>query len=48
MVIPYQYIGSTYESHLQGSRNPRRKKERKNGTGRLSRKVGKELPPYAA
>jgi len=36
VVIPYGSFGTTFRSHLQGTFE--------NGTDRLSRKVGKELP----
>jgi hypothetical protein len=61
VVILYRRFGTTYLSHLQGSRNPRRKpmksKEKAffsdfltlgDGTDRLPRNVGTELPLYDA
>jgi hypothetical protein len=49
-------FGATNRSRLQGLRNPRKKPAilrcavyiGEDGTGRLSRNVGKELPLYAA
>jgi len=55
VVIPYRLFGTTYRSHLQVSRNPRRNSDfllgfltLEDGTNMLSRNVGKELPLHAA
>jgi len=51
VIIPYRRFGTTSPSHLQGSRNPRRKRglfwnifSFEDRTDRLSGKVGKKLP----
>jgi hypothetical protein len=48
----YRRFGTSYQSHLQGSRSPRRKNldflTLEDGTGTLCRNVGKQLPNDAA
>jgi hypothetical protein len=44
VVIPYRRFGTTYRSHLQGSRII----DLEDGTNRVPRNVGTELPLYAA
>ena len=46
VVIPYRRFGTTYRSHLQGLEDGIGM-TLEDGTGRLSRSVGKELPLYA-
>jgi hypothetical protein len=43
-VIPYRCFGTTYRSHLQELRNPRRELPLEVGTDWLSRNVGTQLP----
>jgi len=47
VVIPYWRFGTTYRCHLQGSRNMDFM-TLEDGTDRLSRNFGKELPLHAA